>query len=60
MGFLMLNQLNLIDIAIGNCNFWLEKAEDSKNLDSFNHWFAERERLYRERASLLAIKLGGV
>lgn len=56
----MLNTLNFIDIAIGNCNFWLEKAEDSKNLDLFNHWFAERERLYRERAELLNVKLGGV
>lgn len=56
----MLNRLRWLDIAIGNCNYWLEKAEDTKNLDMFNHWFAERERLYRERASLLEIKLGGV
>lgn len=57
-GFNMLNKLNSLDIVIGNCNYWLEKAEDTKNLDLFNHWFAERERLYRERASLLDIKLG--
>lgn len=59
-GFNMLDKLRSLDIAIGNCNFWLEKAEDTKNLDSFNHWFCERERLYRERAELLNIKLGGV
>ena len=51
----MLNKLNCIDIAIGRCNYWLEKAEDAKDLDSFNYWFAERERLFRERASLLEI-----
>lgn len=56
----MLNKLHCIDIAIGTCNYWLEKAEDAKNIDSFNYWFAERERLFRERASLLEIKLGGV
>lgn len=56
----MLDKLNLIDIAIGNCNYWLEKAEDAKNLDSFNYWMAERSRLQRERAELLNVKLGGV
>lgn len=56
----MLDKLNLIDIAIGNCNYWLEKAEDAKNLDSFNYWMAERSRLQRQRAELLNVKLGGV
>lgn len=56
----MLDELNLIDISIGNCNFWLEKAEDNKALDSFNYWMAERCRLQRERANLLSVKLGGV
>lgn len=53
-GFNMLTKLNFIDIAIGNCNYWLEKAEDTKNLDSFNFWMAERSRLQRERAELLS------
>jgi len=57
---MMLDSLRMLDIAIGNCNFWLTKAEDNKDLDSFNKWFAERERLYRERADLLDISLGGV
>lgn len=57
-GFDMLDKLRCIDIAIGTCNFWLQKAEDSKNVDSFNYWFAERERYFRERANLLSIKLG--
>jgi hypothetical protein len=57
---MMLNQLNWLDISIGNCNYRLTQAEDNKDLDSFNYWFAERERLYRERAKLLDIKLGVV
>ena len=56
----MLDALRSLDISIGNCNYWLEKAEDSKDLDTFNYWYAERERLFRKRASLLNIKLGGV
>lgn len=56
----MLAALNSLDIAIGNCNYWLEKAEDNKDLDSFNYWMAERCRLQRERANLLNVKLGGV
>lgn len=56
----MLDRLRCIDIAIGTCNFWLQKAEDSKNVDSFNYWFGERERYFRERAELLNVKLGGV
>lgn len=56
----MIDALNALDIALGNCEYMLEKAEDSKNLDSFNFWLAERSRLQRERAELLFVKLGGV
>lgn len=54
----MLDSLRMLDISIGNCNFRLAKAEDNRDLDSFNYWFAELQRLYRERAKLLDIKLG--
>ena len=56
----MLDALNSLDISIGHCNYMLTRAEDMKNLDSFNYWMAERARLQRERANLLGIKLGGV
>jgi len=56
----MLDALNSLDIALGNCEDMLARAEDSKNLDSFNFWMAERSRLQRERANLLNVKLGGV
>lgn len=56
----MLSSLNAIDILIGRCNFELGRAEDRHDLDTFNFWFAERERLYRERSNFLCLSLGGV
>lgn len=56
----MIDALNSLDIALGNCEYILSRAEDSKNLESFNFWMAERARLQRERAELLNVKLGGV
>lgn len=56
----MFDKIRDLDIAIGSATFWLRRAEDRQDLDSFNHWFCERERLYRERADLLNVKLGGV
>lgn len=56
----MLSKLNSLDVLIGQCNYMLSKAEDSKNADLHNYWMAEKSRLLRERANLLGIKLGGV
>lgn len=58
--FSMLDKIRGLDIAIGNCNYRLDKAEDNKDLDSFNYWMADRARLQCERAELLNVKLGGV
>lgn len=56
----MIDALNSIDIALGNCDYMLSRAEDSRNIDSFNFWMSERARLQRERAELLNVRLGGV
>ena len=49
----MLDSLNSIDIALCKCNYMLIRAVDSKNIDSFNFWMAERARLQRERVDIL-------
>lgn len=56
----MLDSLNSIDIALCKCNYMLSRAVDSRNIDSFNFWMAERARLQRERVDFLNAKLGGV
>ena len=57
---MVLDKIRDLDIAIGSATFWLCKAEDRQDLDSFNYWFSVRERFYRERAELLNLQLGGV
>lgn len=56
----MLSKLNSLDVLIGQCNYMLSKAEDSKNVDLHNYWMSEKSRLLHERSELLGIKLGGV
>lgn len=56
----MLDSLNSIDIALCKCNYMLSRAVDSRNIDLFNFWMAERARLQRERIDFLNAKLGGV
>ena len=38
-----------ISTLIERCNHFLEIAEDRNDLDAFNYWYAERERLKREK-----------
>lgn len=51
------DSLRWIEISIGNANYQLTRAEDRHDLDTFNYWYAERERLYRERARLLGVSV---
>lgn len=55
----MLSAIDVLSCRILQCNFRLDEAEDSKNIDSFNYWMAERCRLQRERANLLAASIVG-
>lgn len=55
----MIDSMDRLLTSIATCNDQLERAEDRRDLDSFNYWFAERERLYCERDNALAL-LGGV
>lgn len=37
-----------LEIELGTCNYYLEKAEDMHNLDAFNMWYARRENVKRK------------
>ena len=54
-----MTELNKIDILIGKCKYELERAEDTRDIDRFNYYYAELSRLYRQRKEIIKLQVIG-
>lgn len=54
-----MNELNRIDIQIGDCRYHITKAIDTQNSDMFNEYYSRLERLYNERKEILKLSVIG-
>lgn len=54
-----MNELNEIDILIGECKYKLQKAIDTKDIDLYNTFYTRLEHLLEHRQEVLKIKVIG-